>query len=59
MDPSLLVIGMNSGKAPEVRGAWLHMTQSQRSAGLLQLAEAEAVDEIVILATAERTDFVL
>ena len=59
MEPTLMVIGLNYRTAPvEVRERfWIG--ESRRYPALAELARAEAIDEIVILATCNRTEFYL
>jgi glutamyl-tRNA reductase len=59
LDPMLMVIGLNHRTAPvEVRERfWI--SESRRFEALSQLRSAEGVDEIIVLATCNRTEFLL
>ncbi|HZU45020.1 MAG TPA: glutamyl-tRNA reductase, partial [Terriglobales bacterium] len=59
MEPTLMVIGLNHRTAPvEVREHfWL--SESRRYEALLQLIQAEGIEEVVVIATCNRTEFVL
>ena len=59
VEPTLMVIGLNHRTAPvEVREHfWL--SESRRYDALLQLIQAEGIEEVVVIATCNRTEFVL
>ena len=59
MEPTLVVIGVNYRSAPvEVRERfWI--SESRRYEALVRLARSEAIEEIAILATSNRTEFIL
>ncbi len=59
MEPTLMVIGLNFRTAPvEVRERfWI--SETRRYEVLLQLARAEGIEEVIVLATCNRTEFLL
>lgn len=59
MEPTLVVIGVNYRSAPvEVRERfWIN--ESRRYEALVRLARSEAIEEIAVLATSNRTEFIL
>ncbi len=59
MEPTLVVIGVNYRSAPvEVRERfWI--SESRRYEALVRLARSEAIEEIAVLATTNRTEFIL
>ena len=54
-----MVIGVNHRTAPVAVRERFWMTEEQRSAALTQLAKAEAIDEVVVVSTCNRTEFLL
>ena len=59
LEPTLVVIGVNYRSAPvEVRERfWI--SESRRYEALVRLARSEAIEEISVLATSNRTEFIL
>lgn len=59
MEPTLMVIGLNFRTAPvEVRERfWI--SEARRYEILLQLSRAEGIEEVIVLATCNRTEFLL
>lgn len=59
MEPTLVIIGVNCRSAPvEVRERfWI--SESRRYEALVRLARSEAIEEIAVLATSQRTEFIL
>jgi glutamyl-tRNA reductase len=59
LEPTLVVIGVNYRSAPvEVRERfWI--SESRRYEALVRLGRSEAIEEIVVLATSNRTEFIL
>jgi glutamyl-tRNA reductase len=59
LEPTLVVIGVNYRSAPvEVRERfWI--SESRRYEALVRLAGSEAIEEIAVLATSNRTEFIL
>lgn len=59
MEPTLLVIGINHRSAPVAVRERYWISEARRPEVLSQLAAAEAVEEVVVLATCNRTELVL
>ena len=59
MEPALLVIGLNHRTAPLAMRERFWISDSRRYEALRQLWRAEGIDEIVILVTNNRTEFLL
>src|SRR5246127_4516000 len=57
VDPSLLVIGLNHRTAPVAVRERFWISEPRRPEALDQLGEAEGVEEIIVLATCNRTEF--
>jgi glutamyl-tRNA reductase len=59
LDPALMVVGLNYRTAPvEVRERfWI--SEDRRYQALVQLSRAEGIEEVVVLATCNRTEFLL
>ena len=59
MEPTLMVVGLNFRTAPvEVRERfWI--SESRCNQALVQLSKAEGIDEVIVLATCNRTEFLL
>ncbi len=59
MEPALMVVGLNYRTAPvEVRERfWI--SESRRYEALVQLSRAEGIDEVIVLGTCNRTEFLL
>lgn len=59
MEPTLVVIGVNYRSAPvEVRERfWI--SESRRYEALVRLARSEAIEEVAVLASSNRTEFIL
>jgi len=57
MEPTLMVIGLNHRTAPVAIRERFWIGESARYEALLQLAKAEGIDEVVVLATCNRTEF--
>lgn len=59
LEPTLLIVGVNHRTAPlEVRERF-SIPENRRQDALTQLARADAVDEVLVLSTSERTEFIL
>ena len=59
VEPTLMVVGVNHRTAPvEVRERFWIPEERRRDA-LTQLARAEAIEEVVLLASSDRTEFIL
>ena len=59
MEPTLLAIGLNHRTAPVAVRERFWISESRRYEALARLAEAEGVEEVVVLATCNRTEFLL
>ena len=59
MDPTLMVVGLNYRTAPvEVRERfWI--SEERRYEALVQLPRAEGIEEVIVLATCNRTEFLM
>lgn len=58
MEPTLMVVGLNYRTAPvAVRERWI--SEDRRYEVLVQLSKAEGIDEVVVLATCNRTEFLM
>ncbi|MFY9977228.1 MAG: hypothetical protein WAK22_03295 [Candidatus Sulfotelmatobacter sp.] len=59
MDPSLMIVGVNFATAPVfVRDRFL-VPENRRHEALEQLSRTEGIDEVILLATRDRTEFLL
>lgn len=59
MDPSLIVIGLNFKTSPVAVRERFWMSELRRYEALHQLVRAEGIDEVIVLATCNRTEFIL
>lgn len=59
MEPTLMVIGLNHRTAPVAVRERFWISESRRLEALVQLAGAEGVEEVIVLATCNRTEFLL
>jgi glutamyl-tRNA reductase len=59
VDPSLMVIGLNHRTAPVAVRERFWMSESQRLEALRELLQAEGIEEVIVLATCNRTEFLL
>lgn len=59
MEPSLMLIGLNHRTAPVAVRERFWIPESRRSETLVQLSRAEGIQEVIILATCNRTEFLL
>lgn len=57
MDPTLLVIGLNHRTAPVAVRERFWISEEQRSKDLTKLVLAEGIEEVIVLATCNRTEF--
>ena len=58
MEPTLVIIGLNFRTAPVAVRERFWMSEAQRSEALQQLVRSEGIDEIIILDTCDRTEFI-
>jgi glutamyl-tRNA reductase len=59
LEPTLLVIGLNHRTAPVAVRERFWISETRRYEALAQLTPGEGIDEIVVLATCNRTEFFL
>jgi glutamyl-tRNA reductase len=59
VDPALMVIGLNHRTAPIAVRERFWISGSRRLEALVQLERAEGIEEVVVLATCNRTEFLL
>jgi len=59
MEPSLMVVGLNHRVAPVAVRERFWISEERRYEVLVQLARAEGIEEVVVLATCNRTEFLL
>ena len=59
MEPTLMVIGLNYRSALVAVRERFWMSESQQCEALVQLGRAEGIEEVVVLATRNRTEFLL
>jgi glutamyl-tRNA reductase len=59
LEPTLMVVGLNYRTAPVAVRERFWISESRRCEVLVQLARAEGIDEVIVLATCNRTEFLL
>ena len=59
MEPALRVIGLNHRTAPVAVRERFWISESRRFEALVHLTKAEGVEEVLVLATCNRTEFLL
>jgi glutamyl-tRNA reductase len=59
VEPTLMVIGLNYRTAPVAIRERFWISEDRRCQALLQLSRAEGIDEVIVLATCNRTEFLL
>ena len=59
VEPTLMVIGLNHRTAPIAVRERFWIGEDRRYEALIQLARAEGIDEVVILATCNRSEFLI
>ncbi len=59
LEPCLMVIGVNYRTAPVAVRERFWISESRRYEALVQLSHADAIEEVALLATCNRTEFVL
>ncbi len=59
VEPTLMVIGLNHRTAPVAIRERFWISEDRRLDALVQLVRAEGVEEVVVLATCNRTEFLL
>ncbi len=59
VEPALMVVGLNYRTAPVAVRERFWISEDRRYEALLQLSRAEGIDEVIVLATCNRTEFQL
>ncbi|MFZ0419407.1 MAG: glutamyl-tRNA reductase [Candidatus Sulfotelmatobacter sp.] len=59
MEPTLMVVGLNYRTAPVAVRERFWISESRRYEALVQLSRAEGIEEVIVLATCNRTEFLL
>lgn len=59
LEPTLMVIGLNHRSAPVAVRERFWISEARRFEAAVQLARAEGIEEVVVLATCNRTEFLL
>ncbi|MGO8796003.1 MAG: glutamyl-tRNA reductase [Candidatus Sulfotelmatobacter sp.] len=59
MEPALMVIGVNYRTAPVAVREHFWIPEDRRYEALVKLSQAEGIEEVVVLATCNRTEFLL
>ena len=57
MEPTLMVVGLNYRTAPVAVRERFWISESRRCEALLQLSKAEGIEEVIVMATCNRTEF--
>ena len=57
MEPTLMVVGLNYRTAPVAVRERFWMAENRRYEALVQLSRAEGIDEVIVMATCNRTEF--
>ena len=57
MEPSLMVVGLNYRTAPVAVRERFWIAENRRYEALAQLSRAEGIDEVIVMATCNRTEF--
>src|SRR5208337_3610785 len=59
VETTLMVIGLNQRTAPVAVRERFWISDDRRYAALVQLSQAEGIEEVIVLATGNRTEFLL
>ena len=59
MEPALMVVGLNYRTAPVAVRERFWISEDRRYEALVQLSRAEGIEEVIVLATCNRTEFLL
>ncbi|HEY6369418.1 MAG TPA: glutamyl-tRNA reductase [Candidatus Sulfotelmatobacter sp.] len=59
MEPTLMVVGLNHRTAPVAVREHFWIGENRRYEALVQLSRAEGIEEVIVLATCNRTEFLL
>lgn len=57
MEPSLMVVGLNYRTAPVAVRERFWISENRRYEALVQVSRAEGIDEVIVMATCNRTEF--
>ncbi|MGA8735786.1 MAG: glutamyl-tRNA reductase [Terriglobales bacterium] len=57
MEPALMVVGLNYRTAPVAVRERFWIAENRRYEALVQLSRAEGIDEVIVMATCNRTEF--
>ena len=57
MEPTLMVVGLNYRTAPVAVRERFWISESRRCEALVQLSRAEGIEEVIVMATCNRTEF--
>ena len=57
MDPTLMVVGLNYRTAPVAVRERFWISENRRCEALVQLSRAEGIEEVIVMATCNRTEF--
>jgi len=57
VEPSLMVVGLNYRTAPVAVREHFWIAESRRCEALVQLSRAEGIEEVIVMATCNRTEF--
>jgi glutamyl-tRNA reductase len=59
VEPTLMVVGLNYRTAPMAVRERFWISENRRYEALVQLSKAEGIDEVIVLATCNRTEFLM
>jgi glutamyl-tRNA reductase len=59
VEPTLMVVGLNYRTAPVAVRERFWISENRRYEALVQLSRAEGIDEVIVLATCNRTEFLM
>ena len=59
MEPTLMVVGLNYRTAPVAVRERFWISEERRYEVLVQLSRAEGIEEVIVVATCNRTEFLL
>jgi len=59
VEPTLMVVGLNYRTAPVAVRERFWISEERRYAALVQLSRAEGIEEVIVVATCNRTEFLL
>ena len=59
MEPTLMVVGLNYRTAPMAVRERFWISENRRYEALVQMSKAEGIEEVIVLATCNRTEFLM